>query len=84
MSGSVANFGSRVKLGRMAPHFPAGTTYRGPEKGPHVWSRGIKPSRPLYREWISYRVEADGWIKFQRLRTKRPGRLTKIVSGQAS
>ena len=71
-SGSIANFGSRVKLGRMAPHFPAGTTYRVVLRRDRTY--GVEVSKPKSTPFLvnGFRteVEADGWIKFQRLRTK--------------
>ena len=67
-----ANFGSHAKLGRMAPHFPAGTTYRVVLRRDRTY--GVEVSKPKSTPFIvnGFRTEAeaDGWIKFQRLRTK--------------
>jgi hypothetical protein len=72
VSGSIVNFGSRVKLRHMALHFPAGTTYRVVLRRDRTY--GVEVSKPKATPFIvnGFRteVEADGWIKFQRLRTK--------------
>jgi hypothetical protein len=46
-------------------------------------SKYQKPnSTPFVVNGFRTEAEADGWIKFQRLRTKEAGRLTRIVSGR--
>jgi hypothetical protein len=74
VSRSVVNFGSRDKLRYMALHFPAGTTYRVVLRRDRTY--GVEVSKPKATPFIvnGFRteVEADGWIKIQRLRTKEP------------
>ena len=70
--GPVCELRQPCQSGRMAPHFPAGTTYRVVLRRDRTY--GVEVSKPKSTPFIvnGFRteVEADGWIKFQRLRTK--------------
>ena len=58
--------------GRMAPHFPIGTTYRVVLRRDRTY--GVEVSKPKAMPFIvtGFRseAEANGWIKIQSLRTK--------------
>jgi hypothetical protein len=56
----------------MALHFPAGTTYRVVLRRDRTYGVELSKAKstPFIVNGFRTEVEADGWIKFQRLRTK--------------
>jgi len=72
------------QTGRMALHFPSDTTYRVVLRRDRTY--GVEVSKPKSTPFIvnGFRteVEADGWIKFQRLRTKERDAWRKSCPGR--